>query len=139
MLKTYIKGKLLLILLSVLAGVSACDPGVEYSRILVNGSSYDLYLISRLDSTFDTSKILIGSSLEFLQDSHFGKIRAHEDCIERYEYLDSFYLVVQGNDSIHVDVDVLGNKDWHYTQDKKYISGGGTCHCTLIVTNEKVN
>lgn len=99
-----------------------------------------MVLVKQQSGSIDSSEIAPGNTFVYAEESGFGQIKEYEGCWnQQYPYLDSLYLIVKNDTTKTVLVEPIGTKEWHYVKDQESKgSGGGFCHCELVVTNAHI-
>jgi hypothetical protein len=115
----------------------SCDPGVDYSRIVQNSSSYDLFLIHEFDSIYDTAIIEKNSEYSVYAWDAIGRTSEYENC--HPEQLGSFSLKVIGYDSLNIVIDLNNPTLWTFSVLDKTVNGGGKCECRIIISDFDIN
>lgn len=129
--------------LSLLIGLVACDPAVEYSMVLQNDSDYDLVLFPRdtvpqwSELFFDRDSAILAQQTEIILSrfSEIGSPGNYENCPY---YADSLIVEVKTDPSLQVTTDVSNPTGWVYTLLESYRFGGGVCECRLTITNAMI-
>jgi hypothetical protein len=111
-------------------------------EVVQNDSDYDLWLIRFYDSTKDsldfrdTVVIFSQQDLELSEISRLGGIYQWHNCSGRY--LPIMTLQVKDQDTLQVTIDPNISENWSYIILEKDRSGGGTCECRLIISNDEI-
>lgn len=128
------------ILLILLACVTGCDPGVQYSRIIQNSSSHEIYLIKKNYPVCDTTIIVQGEEYIVYQHAGLGTTDEYEDCYFKENKSDTFLLEVKDDPSLTVNADIISNTGWQFSVIKRSkITHGGICSCRLTITEDMIN
>jgi len=122
---------------------SSCDPGLSYSKVILNDSKYDIKIIS-VDTPranvynvyeFDTLLVAKHSSEVIASEGGIGAIATYSSC---NQFNDSIYAIIVGFDSLHLNIDISDSMNWTYLIIEETNNGGGTCECRLKITNSMI-
>jgi len=122
----------------------ACDPAVEYNRVIQNNSDFDVKVLPKANvwylegndtiyGTKDTLLISKHTSKIICGSGGVGSVYRFEDCEKVY---DSIPMFVYFKDSIKIIPNIQEVDGWNFRIIKEYRNRGGICECRLILTNE---
>ena len=115
--------------------ITACDPGIDYCRIVQNNSDFDVKVFTAVNhyAQKDTLVIEKNTTKTIFLDSGFGTIRGHENC---NIHIDSVPMLINFNDSTKLIPDINKLNNWSFRIIKRNRFGdGGKCECRIILTN----
>jgi len=129
----------LTLIASLLILLTSCDPGVSFHRVVTNNTDYTLqYVKTNSIGDNDTIDIAVNEEFEYAQEMKRGRRKEYEDCENAFPYTDALKFIVKNDTSKTVEVDPLGNINWEFSTTDKSMNGGGSCNCSLRITNSDI-
>lgn len=116
----------------------SCDPGVSYTKIIINHTDYDLNLI-RTDHKGYTDTIILGQGLDYnqVETSTIGKTETYENCDQGDHNTYKIEVINQPNAIISIEIDDY--RFWEFAIQETSINGGGKCTCKRFITNGDIS
>jgi hypothetical protein len=123
--------------------LTACDPGVKYSKVVQNDSDFDImihiYPESKVGSgsfyTFDSVQINSHTETSIFEFSGLGQTFEYEDC---NTFADSIFARVIGNDTLDLNLNLNNESKWIFSVLDKTFKEGGLCECRVRITNDMI-
>jgi len=126
------------VILGVIMLFAACDPGVNYSRIVQNDSDFDVKVVIRMTSyaPIDTLVIEKKTRKTVFTQGGLGVVNDFQNCdIPR----DSIPMLIYFDNSTKLIPDINKLNEWNFKIINKNKAGGGSCECRLVLTNAILN
>ena len=113
----------------------ACDPTVDFNRIIQNNSDHELVYF--YDQMPDEDSVYIPSKSEVIvyTDHKLGTVSSFENCDQGV--LDIERLIV-ADSSRQLKFNLQDFERWEFVVIEKDAAGGGECECRLVVENEDI-
>ena len=119
--------------------ISSCDPVTNYSRIIKNDSSHEIYVIKKNFPVCDTVTIGLGEEYTVYKQSSRSSTDRYRNC-DDYPVSDTFLLRVKDDTSLTINASVTGNANWNFVlKQKTKMNRGGICSCRLTITDDLIN
>lgn len=123
--------------------LTACDPGVKYSKVIQNDSDFDITVYICPESKvgdgsfykFDSIQINKHTEASIYEFSGLGQTFEFDDC---NTYADSIFTRVRGNDTLYVDINLNDKSLWVFSILDESFKEGGTCECRVKITNDMI-
>ncbi len=123
--------------------LTACDPGVKYTKVVQNDSDFDITVYVFPESKvgngsfykFDTILINNHTEVSIYELSGLGQTFEFEDCDT---YADSIYTRVTGIDTLDIEINLNDRSQWVFSILDESFKEGGTCECRVRITNEMI-
>ena len=134
----YRKLQMILVFMTALL-LTACDPAVEFERVIENRSSYDIVILSQ-DSLYpaynaDSGMVHAGATRVIQQFTSIGTVSKFSYCgVGEGE----IRFLVPGFDSLEVTKDPTIHDDWNYCILEVTRFQGGSCRCSLIISDATI-
>ena len=123
--------------------LTACDPGVKYTKVVQNDSDFDITVYIYPESKvgdgsfykFDTIRIKNHTVASVYEVSGLGQTFEYEDC---NTYADSIFARVIGVDTLDYVFSLNDKSNWIFSVLDKTYKEGGTCECRIRITNDMI-
>ncbi len=123
--------------------LTACDPGVKYTKVVRNDSDFDLTVYIYPESKvgdgsfykFDTIQIKNHTEASVYEVSGLGQTFEYENC---NTYADSIFARVIGIDTLDYVINLHDKSNWIFSVLDKTFKEGGICECRISITNDMI-
>lgn len=119
----------------------ACDQSTQHRKLIINNSDYDLVIVPRNTSAdiigYASDSIFVGrhSQTAIFDMRQISRLKDYKQC---NTFTDTLQVIIVGNNSLHLTLDLNDRSNWKYFTRKKELGGGGECECQIGITNEDI-
>jgi hypothetical protein len=123
--------------------LAACDPGVEYHKVIQNDSDCDLMIYIYPETRDGSGSFYVYDSLRVNKHTEaiifdyggLGQTFEYKDCST---YADSLFARPAGNDTLKLNLNLNDPLRWTFSVLDRTFKQGGTCECRARITNDMI-